>query len=139
MAEQVKREQVMALWKKKSKGGKTYLDGKDAVGYVRGFYNTKKKNPKEPDVRIYGVGAEGKLSEEPILSLWCNVGKSGKKYLSGRLNGKFVVGFIGEAKEGSKSPDVVVYYQDVFTKQEEKKAEVKKEAKKEAVEEALPF
>ena len=49
-----KLEQVFALWKRTSKEGKTYFSGKDYLGNnVTAFYNTEKKNLKEPDMRVY--------------------------------------------------------------------------------------
>ena len=75
-AEQEKKEttlkQVFAMWKKTSQKGTTYFTGNIYKTELKGFYVTKKKNPKEPDVKIYKV-IEDELSQEPILSLWCNV------------------------------------------------------------------
>ena len=46
-------QEVMALWIKTAKSGRTYYTGKDAKGneFV-GFINENKKNPNEPDIRI---------------------------------------------------------------------------------------
>jgi len=48
-------DEVMALWENTSKtSGNTYLAGKDKSGnnYIA-FKNVKKKNPNEPDWRVY--------------------------------------------------------------------------------------
>lgn len=49
-----KLEDFCALWEQKSKNGKEYLSGKDTDGNrLVAFYNDNKKNPKEPDIRVY--------------------------------------------------------------------------------------
>lgn len=98
-------EQCFALWKKQSKKGTTFFTGKGIVG----FFNTNKKNPKEPDLRVYYTDEEGKAQKEPFVSMWCNVGKNGKKYLTGKLEGTRLVGFINESGN-EKRPYVCVYY-----------------------------
>lgn len=123
-----------AMWKQTSKEGKSYFTGKDSGVDLRGFYNTKKKNPKEPDVRIYKVDDEGKLDKEVFLSLWCNATEKGKKYLTGKLAGERVVAFINEkATKENKQPYFTVYLSDEPVKQEEMK-EVKEVEKKPAKE-----
>ena len=145
-----KLEQVFALWKQKSKDGKkTYFSGKIGEEYLTGFYNTKKQNPKEPDIRIYKRDEEGNLSKEEFVSLWCNPTKNGKKLLSGKINGQRVIGFIN-SNGNEKAPYISVYWADETgseapkeTKKETKQAKkVKKEEPKfEDVEtdEDLPF
>ena len=126
---------MFALWKNKSKDGKkTYLSSKELIG----FYNTKKKNPKEPDLRVYALNENKDISKEPVCSLWCNVSeKTKKKYLTGEYNGKKVVGFIYEG-ENEKAPYLSVYYrEDGNTAQEE--ANQKKEEFEEIGSEDLPF
>ena len=98
-------EQAFALWKKQSKKGTTFFTGKGIVG----FFNTNKKNPKEPDMRVYYTDEEGKAQKEPFVSMWCNVSKNGKKYLTGKLDGERLVGFINESGN-EKRPYVSVYY-----------------------------
>lgn len=100
-----KMEQAFALWKNKGKNGKAYFTG----GKLIAFYNTMKKNPKEPDLRVYKQTEKGVELGEPITSLWCNISKGGKKYLSGKYDGKKVVGFINE-KATEKQPYISVYY-----------------------------
>lgn len=117
--------QVLALWKHKAKSGSEYFSGKDDAGnQFTGFYNTNKKNPKEPDIRIYKNGEEGKTEKDVFLSLWCNVSKNGKKYLSGKLDGKRVIGFIRKT-DNEKQPYVSVYYSE-DTQEQSRAAEDKK-------------
>lgn len=146
------REQVCALWKSQSKDGKTYFTGKVSATNenLTGFYNTNKKNLKEPDLRVYLRDEKGNLSKETFLDLWCNPTKKGKKILSGKLNEKRVVGFINE-NGNEKAPYISVYVSDdlpaASEKEEPKKATKTSKAKKveEEVEEVeeeeydLPF
>lgn len=125
-----KLNQVFALWKQTSKAGATYFSGKDEEGnHLRGFYNLKKQNPNEPDLRVYTVDSEGNISKDPITSLWCNASKNGKKYLSGKVNDKRVVGFIN-TKASEKQPYITIYFSE---------DQVKEENAKEAQNEEIPF
>lgn len=137
---QAKMEQVVAIWKKKSKNGTAFFSGHigaDKADKCVGFFNTKKKNPKEPDLRIYRTDKDGKAEKEEYISLWCNVSKKGTKYLTGKLAGTSVVGFINN-KEDSKAPYVSVYYREDRPKEE---AAVQETIKYEEVgaNEELPF
>ena len=52
--EERRLEDFCALWEQKSKNGLEYLTGKDADGNkIVAFYNESKKNPNEPDIRVY--------------------------------------------------------------------------------------
>ncbi len=105
---------VFALWKKTSKDGKPYFTGKtegEDKLFLTGFFNTNKKNPKEPDLRVYTQDQNHELSKEPYISMWCNVAKSGRKYLSGKIGDKRLVGFINDNAD-SKRPYVSVYYSE---------------------------
>jgi len=137
-------EQVFAMWKETAKSGTTYFTGYYKGQSLRGFYNTEKKNPNEPDVKIYTTNDEGKLSKEPLLSLWCNATDEGKKYLSGKLKDNRVVGFINEkANAENRQPYFSVYYSDDKERPEEKPEEKEKQKKKPQKEEIkdkkLPF
>ena len=102
-------EQVFAMWKKTGKSGKTYFSGKLGEEWLTGFYNTNKKNPKEPDIRVY-INMEGEEENKEFVSLWCNVTKAGKKILNGKFEGKELIGFINEkASKENKQPYVSVY------------------------------
>lgn len=133
--------QIFAMWRKRSKKGDTYFTGayhgndEHYAKDLRGFYNSKKKNPNEPDVKIYLVNEDGELLEEPIVSLWCNATDSGKKYLSGKYKEKRVVGFINDkATKENKQPYFSVYYSDDKKADNEKRelTEIKEDNK-------LPF
>lgn len=104
-------EQVFALWKNKSKNGKVYFSGKrdDNGGELTAFFVTNKKNPNEPDIRVYDQIPNGDLSKDPYISMWCNLSKSGKKYLTGKIGDKRIVAFVND-EEGSTRPYVSAYY-----------------------------
>ena len=112
-------EQAFAMWRNKSKEGKIYFSGKYQGERIIGFTNGMKKNPKEPDVRIYEIDEHGNMKKEELTSLWVNVSKNNKKYLSGKLEGKRIIGFIRE-KATEKQPYFSVYYSDEQPKQGEK-------------------
>jgi len=104
--------QAFAMWQREGKKG-TFLGGLDKdnnIGLI-GFYNGNKKNPKEPDARIYVVDADGKKEKDECASLWLNVGKNGNQYLTGYYNEKKVVGFINKNGD-SKQPYIRVYYRE---------------------------
>ena len=119
-------KEVFALWVKQGKNGTMYLSGKDSTGqFLTGFFNGKKQNPKEPDIRIYTNTDEG-ISKEEYTSLWCNVSKNGNKYFTGKMGGIRITGFINKKAEvGSKIPYITVYFQAEET---EAKQETIKEA-----------
>lgn len=110
---------IITLWKNKSKDGKkTYLSNKAFIG----FYNTKKQNPKEPDLQIYAKGENGKAEKEETAVLWCNVSKDGKtKYLSGYLKKtkEKLTGFINN-KADDKIPYVNIYLSEELGKSNKK-------------------
>lgn len=110
-----KMVQAFAMWKRKSKAGKAYFTGKTEDSFLVGFYNGKKSNPKEPDIRIYEQDHDGNTKKEEYTSLWCNVSKNGKKFLSGKIGDKRVVGFINEKAEGNR-PYFTVYYSEAEPK-----------------------
>lgn len=116
-----KMEQVFAMWKNQGKNGKTYFTGKHGDVKLIGFYNTTKKNPKEPDIRVYELNQDGELTDDVFVSLWCNVSANGKKYLSGKLDDKRLVGFIN-TNASEKQPYFSVYYSDDAKKPEKKES-----------------
>lgn len=114
--EEVKKEfnlkEAFVLWKNesKSKPGTFYL-----AGYVNneektklvGFFNTDKKNPKEPDIRV-GIKQEDKIVE--VASLWTNIDKNEKKYLTGVTDEKEkLVGWFGQENQEMR-PFIRCYY-----------------------------
>lgn len=135
-------DQVFALWKRKSKDGKSiYFTGKLGEQNITAFYNLNKKNLKEPDMKVYTRDENGNLSKDPVVSLWCNATKRGKKILSGKIDGKRVVGFIN-ANATEKQPYILVYWSDesqaTAPKKEEKKDE-KPSFEEITANEELPF
>lgn len=109
--------EAFVLWKNLSKKGDPYLSGnvgKDcgelAGGSVTGFYNTNKKNPKEPDVRLYVKDENDKNVE--VAALWDRVTKNEKRILTGLTNEKEeLVGFYNNG-ENEKAPTIKVYFQE---------------------------
>lgn len=116
-----KMVEVFALWKKKSQKGNTYFNGKDSEKKnLRGFFNTTKKNPKEPDLKVYYTDAEGTVEKDPLVSMWVNTSAAGKKYLTGKIGEKRVVGFISES-ENEKYPYLRVFYATEKTEEKQEK------------------
>ncbi len=115
--DETKLEEAFVLWKHTAKSGMTYLSGntpkndKDSISLL-GYLNTNKKNPKEPDVRVYALDEKGNQADE-VCSLWIQTAKSGSKYLSGLTNEKDnVVAFYNEIDETSKIPYIRAYYKN---------------------------
>jgi hypothetical protein len=113
---------IFSLWKRKSKDGKkTYFSGKTTDGdYVVGFYNTKKKNPKEPDLRVYYQPDED-MKYTRSFSIWHNVNdKTGKEYFSGVYQDESstetykIVGFKSKSKN-EKAPELNFYIREEKT------------------------
>lgn len=101
-------EQAFVMWKTQQQNGKIVLTGKFGNDKIIGYFNTMKKNPKEPDIRLYF----NDYIKDNFGSLWVGNSDSGKKYLSGRLyNDKKVFGFIIHS-EKPNAPYITVYYQE---------------------------
>ena len=111
--EETNLKDAFVLWKHMSKNNIAYLTGNTPEKVqLMGFFNTNKKNPKEPDVRVYTLDEEGNQADE-VCSLWENTSKGGLKYLSGLTNDKEnVVAFYNEIDENSKIPYIRAYYKD---------------------------
>lgn len=105
---------VLTMWIYKGKNGVKYLSGKTEDGVkLKGFFNGKKKNPKEPDIRIYKQLDKGVLEKDEFISLWVKVSKGGKKYISGKLGDKWVTGFFNSKAEiGGIIPYFNVYFSE---------------------------
>ena len=134
-----KLQECLVMWLKKSNMSGNYLSGKMGETNLIGFINGKKKNPKEPDIRIFKRDAEGNREKEEFVSLWVNVGKNDRKYVTGKLGEQRLVGwFNSRATAGGKTPYLNVYYSDDQKKQE---TEVQKQFEQaaELLNEELPF
>lgn len=105
--------ELATLWNHESDNGVKYLSGTLSEEFqfnkVIAFYNTTKKNEKEPDIRVYSVNDENKKEVE-IISLWIQESKENKKYYSGLTNDKEkVIAFISN-KDDIKVPYIKVYF-----------------------------
>lgn len=105
--------EAFVLWKNKSKAGENYLSGYTSETEnntkLVGFYNTKKKNPKEPDIRIYDIDSEGNQGNE-VCSLWENISKNENRYLTGTTNeNEKIIAFYTKDKINDR-PDIRAYY-----------------------------
>ena len=103
--------ECITLWIHESKNGVEYLSGNlsDELrgGRVIGFFNSKKKNPKEPDVRVYSVDKDGNQDVE-IASLWENISIAENRYLLGKTNeNENIIGFYDEKQ--AKKPYIRIY------------------------------
>lgn len=102
----MKNTEIIAMWRKTSKAGKTYFSGKDSTGVeLTGFYNINKGNEKAPVLRVY---KRDDINNE-VLAMWLNTSKSGVKYLTGKYNGVRVVGFINDKPKNEKAPYIKIY------------------------------
>lgn len=113
-------KEVCALWKRE--GGKTsYYTGvlKEDEKHIVAFYNLDKKNPKEPDLRVYQQVKKGEKLQGEIMSLWVQLTKNkDKKYLTGVDNAnRRLVGFINE-NPSKLAPTIAIYLQGDMPKQE---------------------
>lgn len=105
-------EEAFALWDHVAKSGDHYLTGTIDNMKLICFYNKEKKNEKEPDYRVY-ILENDEISKEAVASLWRNISKSNKFYLSGKDNeDKKLVGFYNDNfVEFPNRPLIRVYYQ----------------------------
>lgn len=102
------------LWINTSKAGNEYLTGilneELGKGKIIGYFNTNKKNPKEPDIRIYTLDTENKNNKE-IADLWDSISKTGNEYLTGTSDEQErLIGFYGE--KNVKTPYIRVYFKN---------------------------
>lgn len=118
--QEVKKEfnltEAFVLWKHTSKGGSQYLTGNTnevATEKMKlvGYFNSNKKNPKEPDIRIYSLDAEGKQEKE-VASLWEYLSKNETRYLSGTTSDKErLIGFYGDTTKEER-PYIRTYFKE---------------------------
>lgn len=115
---EVKKEfnltEAFVLWKNESKNKVEYLSGRlsDEGSNVKlvGYFNTRKKNPKEPDIRIYDIDSDGSQGIE-VCSLWENISKGEKRYLTGTTNDQEkIIAFYNNLEENPNRPYIRAYY-----------------------------
>lgn len=112
--EKKKQEEAFALWKKQGPNGEYYI-GKDLHNtYLIAFVNTDKKNPNEPDIRVYEQTEKGsKEKKKEVCTLWVNVSKKETKYLSGSTSEKEkIVAYFNEDEKDEKRPYIRAYFKD---------------------------
>lgn len=79
-------KESFVLWKNVSKNNVEYLKGYTSGGTdLVAYFNTNKKNPKEPDIRVY-CEVEGENSVVEVCSLWDTISKNNTRYLTGVTN-----------------------------------------------------
>lgn len=105
-------KEAFALWERTSQAGNKYLTGKVDDLKLIAFLNKEKKNEKEPDIRIYTIEND-EISKEAVASLWKNLSKNNRYYLTGIDNeGLRLVGFYNEQiMEFPDRPLIRVYFQ----------------------------
>ena len=109
-------KESFVLWKNISSKQNEYLSGiatDDPSNTFKliGYFNTNKKNPKEPDIRIYSLNDEGKQDSE-VASLWESISKNNNRYLTGTTNEKEkIIAFYGNS-EDEKRPYIRAYYKN---------------------------
>ena len=121
-AETVKKEfnleEAFVLWMKEDKSKKIYYSGKLSCTEkdiaIVCYPNGKKKNPKEPDYRVYLSTKKGEDLGKEIASLWTKTSKKGVQYLSGKDDeDEYLTGFVTpNCKPGDKMPAFRVYFSE---------------------------
>lgn len=101
-----------ALWKHTSKNGLEYLSGytEGKETELVGYFNTKKNNPNEPDIRVY-LSTDKKEDRVEVASLWSSVSEvKGTKYFTGKTNeNEKIVAFYGD-ETNEKAPYISCYF-----------------------------
>lgn len=105
-------EEAFVLWRNETKSKKHILKGytSEALGRAAlvGFYNTNKKNPKEPDIRVCLV--EDNKAGKEVASLWENVSPKEVRYLTGVTDEKEkLVCFYGDEHKEAR-PYIRAYF-----------------------------
>lgn len=105
-------KEAFALWENK-KGDSIYYTGKTSDAKpvrVVAFINDSKKNPKEPDIRVYEQVEKGQKKPD-LASLWESKSKAGKVYFSGSTNdNEKLIAFINDDTKDGKYPAIRVYF-----------------------------
>lgn len=105
-------KEAFALWERK-KGDKVYYSGKtsgDSPINIVAFIETVKKNPNQPDIKVYEQAEKGEEKQE-LASLWQHQSKAGKTYYSGNTNEKEkLIAFVNQDTKDGKYPAIRVYF-----------------------------
>lgn len=105
-------EEAFVLWRHEAKSGGSYLSGQtpgDNNLRLVGYFNSTKRNPKEPDIRVYSLDDEGKQDKE-VCSMWENISKNDNRYLTGSTDDREkIVAFYNSDKESNR-PYIRAYY-----------------------------
>lgn len=111
--QETKLEEAFVLWRNEAKSGASYLKGHtpgDNKLQIVGYFNSKKRNPKEPDIRVYSLDSEGKQDKE-VCSMWENVSKNGNQYLTGSTDdNEKIIAFYDNLDMKSNKPYIRAYY-----------------------------
>ena len=107
-------KEVFALWERESQKGLPYFSGvtSDELGKKQlvAYYTTIKKNPKEPDIRVYVSAEDVKQEDKEVASLWGNVSKNNLVYYTGLTDDmERIVAFPNTTKKNEKEPDIRIY------------------------------
>lgn len=108
-------KEAFVLWKNKGTNseylsGFTTFDENKKVKLI-GFINSTKKNPNEPDFRIYYTDEKGAKTDLAV-SLWENVGKNDSRYLTGSTSDdEKIVAFYGKEHQEAR-PFIRAYFKD---------------------------
>ncbi len=115
-----KMNQIATLWINKSKKGLIYLSGTLTSGHkIIGYFNTSKKNLKEPDIRFYDVNEDGTIERESSFALWVNTSKNNKKYATGKMGETKITGFFNSKTTiGGKVPYLNIYESQEYKKED---------------------
>lgn len=106
-------ESAFSLWENVGKNKKEYLTGIDCNDHkLLGFYNTDKRNEKEPDIKVYELNDKNEIGVN-VASLWKNESKDKQvKYLSGvTSDNEKIVAFYNDDTSNNK-PLIRAYFKD---------------------------
>ena len=92
---------------------------KDEEDVFRGFLNDRnfigkwnfgKKNPKEPDLRLYYEDLNGGWEKQDFLSLWLKKSTTGREYFIGNRDGITYIGLIRFNRMSEEEPFIILNY-----------------------------
>ena len=112
-------KEAFVLWLKESKKGNKYLTGFVSANQdmkLIAYFNTDKKNPKEPDVRVYqsikNEDGTYTIGEKEVASLWTQTSAKETEYLTGTTDeNERLVAFIGDVHKEMR-PYIRAYFKE---------------------------